>query len=265
MDRLKEESHQKDLLLQETVEEQIKMKARIKKLQTELDELRTNYNDLAECNEDVIRNQQQLVQDEVKQKNEEIEKLKEEVKAKTAQVGQYKKQKQIAPELEEEVKLKIPLSCSVICDLYVCVQFQIKLATCQSKLEGTESLFKELSRTYQEMEAKLMKKVNAKDSEIQKMQAKCHAMVTELKKHEAKQQMAQRESEIQLAQVEQQKTVIVTELSQLQKERKREDEFSKAFQQEFEANKFLRAKCAEFENQLGIAYDSLDVSHIVCV
>ena len=107
LDRLKEESHQKDILLQETAEEQAKLQVHMRELRSQLDDTNAKCHELEECNKDVLQNQGRVVQNQLKQKDEEIKKLKEDVQTKTAQVSQYKKQlaeiKPPALEPDEEV------------------------------------------------------------------------------------------------------------------------------------------------------------------
>ena len=121
------------------------------------------------------------------------------------------------------------------------------------------------------MEVHFKKKVDEKDHDLQHALKQNESFVTQLKELrakqeselrelETKQQIAQKETEMQLAQAEQQKTGMAMELSRMQKDRNREDEFSKAFQQEFDANKVLRATCMELQNQLDSALDAVDVS-----
>ena len=140
------------------------------------------------------------------------------------------------------------------------IQIQVKLATIESKLDEEEKKFKELSHKYQEMEAQWMRNVREKEGEIEQVKAQYHTQMVELKKAETRQQIAQKETEMQLARFEQERIGLASQLSRLQKERNREDEFSRAFEQEFQAKKVLMSKCEELENQLGTALDSLDVS-----
>ena len=80
------------------------------------------------------------------------------------------------------------------------------------------------------------KKLDEKDHELHHALKQNESFVEQLRELRAKQ-----ESELRIAQ-------------------NREDEFSKAFQQEFDANKVLRAKCTELQNQLDSALDTVDVS-----
>ena len=144
----------------------------------------------------------------------------------------------------------------------------MKLAKSESTLEETE---KQITRKTLEMEVHFKKKLDEKDHELQHALTKNKYLVTQLKELmakqeselrelETKQQIAQKETELQLVQAQQQKTGMAMELSRMQRDRNREDEFSKAFQQESDANKVLRAKCTELQNQLDSALDAVDVS-----
>ena len=121
------------------------------------------------------------------------------------------------------------------------------------------------------MEVHFKKKLDEKDHELQHALKQNESFAkqlkelrakqeSELRELETKQQIAQKETEMQLAQAQQQQTGMAMELSRMQKDRNREDEFSKAFQQEFDANKVLRATCMELQNQLDSALDAVDVS-----
>ena len=143
----------------------------------------------------------------------------------------------------------------------------MKLAKSESTLEEAK---KQLTKAL-EMEVHYKKKVDEKDHELQHALKQNESFVTQLKELRAKQesqlrelatkqQIAQKETEMQLVQAQQLKTGMAMELSRMQRDRNREDEFSKAFQQEFDANKVLRATCMELQNQLDSALDKVDVS-----
>lgn len=90
--RLKEESHQKDLILQRSAEEEKEKTRRLEELQGEVTAAELRYKELAECNEDVLKGKHKMEEDELKLKDEKIAELQQELKAKIAQVKQYKKQ-----------------------------------------------------------------------------------------------------------------------------------------------------------------------------
>ena len=92
LERLREESHQKGLILQSVAEEAREKEKRLGELQEKLDDADARYKGLAECNEDLIRNKHQMAQDELQRKDDRIAELEQELKAKVAQVKQYKKQ-----------------------------------------------------------------------------------------------------------------------------------------------------------------------------
>lgn len=142
----------------------------------------------------------------------------------------------------------------------MCVQLQLELVTSRSMLDEAEKRVKDLSHKNTEMEAQLRKKIQEKEHELEHMQKRDESCAARLRELETKQQIAQKETEMQIAQAQQQQTGMAMELNRLQKDRNREDEFSKAFQQEFEANKAWRAKCTELQNQLDSALDQVDVS-----
>ena len=81
LDRLREESHQKDLLLQEE-------NLAVQQLKEQLATAERNYQEQLEYIEQ-LNNDQLAIQDELQQKKDEFQK---EIQAKTAQVKQYKKQ-----------------------------------------------------------------------------------------------------------------------------------------------------------------------------
>ena len=116
---------------------------------------------------------------------------------------------------------------------------------------------KQLDGKDHELQHALLKQNESFVKQLNELRAK---QESELREIETKQQIAQKETEMQLVQAQQQKTGMAMELNRMQKDRNREDEFSKAFQQESYANKVLRAKCAELQNQLDSALDRVDVS-----
>ena len=114
------------------------------------------------------------------------------------------------------------------------------------------------------MHAQLSRKIEQKDHELQHVLKQNESHVARLRELEMEQQIARKQTEIQLVQAQQQQKGMALELSRFHKERKREDEFSKAFQQEFNANKALRANNEYLHKQLDSALDSLDVSVCTC-
>ena len=128
-------------------------------------------------------------------------------------------------------------------------------------LIDTQKSFKDLSHKNSEMEAQYSKRVEEKDCELKQLLGKNQAMLAKVHELETLQQLMKKEAELQLVKARQQQTGMATKLSRLQKDRRREDEFSKAFQQEFDANKVLRAKCSYLQKQLDSALDAVDVSH----
>ena len=97
LERLKEESHQKDLILQQSGGE-------FKELKSKLTAAEAKCQELQELNEDLIQHSQRAAEE--RGREEEIEKLREEVKVKSAQVSQYKKQLQekAVPKPNEELE-----------------------------------------------------------------------------------------------------------------------------------------------------------------
>ena len=97
VERLNEETQQKDSILQQSAEDQ-------KKLKADLSAAKKKCKDLEECNKDVLGSQEQAMKEkdkeveklsvEMDKLKEEVKKLKEDVQVKTAQVTQYKKQLQ---------------------------------------------------------------------------------------------------------------------------------------------------------------------------
>lgn len=112
------------------------------------------------------------------------------------------------------------------------------------------------------MEAHYSKTMEEKEHQLHQLLVKNKALLAEVDELKTKQQLLQKETELQLVQAHQQQTGMATELSRMQKDRKREDEFSKAFHQEFEANKVLKVTCDELRTELDTALDSFDVSCI---
>ena len=100
LDRLREESYQKDVLLQEE-------NLAVQQLKEQLATAERNYQEQLEYTEQ-LNNNQQTIQDELQQKKDEFQK---EIQTMTTQVRQYKKQinalqeKKKAPhEVEEDVR-----------------------------------------------------------------------------------------------------------------------------------------------------------------
>ena len=137
----------------------------------------------------------------------------------------------------------------------------------RSKLEEREKYFSALLQKNREMDIQLKAKTDEfkakaeeKEHELQHLRRQYEAMVTQMKELQTQQEIVQKRAEMQAVQTQQQRVGMASELNRLQKERKREDEFSKAFHDEFEANKKLRANCEALQKQLGSALDDLDVS-----
>ena len=137
----------------------------------------------------------------------------------------------------------------------------------RSKLEEREKHFSTLLKKTREMDIQLKAKTDElkakteeKEHELQHLRRQYEATVAQMKELETQQQIVQKRAEMQAVHTQQQQVGLASELNRLQKERKREDEFSKAFRDEFEANKKLRANCEALQKQLGSALDDLDVS-----
>ncbi|CAI8005759.1 hypothetical protein GBAR_LOCUS4387 [Geodia barretti] len=229
---LKEGSHEKDVLMQRASDD-------IKQLESQLTAAEGKYKELEECNRDILRSQEQANQDGMRQ-NEELEKLKEEVKVKTAQVTQFKKQlegKNNTIPTEQVEKL------------------QIELATSRSSLEDTAKQLKHLSFKHAEMEKQYAKKIQEIEKQLQVMKGENMRMVKESETHR---KLLEKQKELQLNQAQMQQAEMANELTRLQRARNREDEFSKAFHEEFEAHRVMKAKYAELQHQLDAALDSLD-------
>ena len=134
----------------------------------------------------------------------------------------------------------------------------------RSKLEEREKHFSTLLQKNRDMDIQLKAKTDEfkakakeKEHELQHLRRQYEAMVAQMKELQTQQQIVQKRAEMQAVQTQQQQVGMASELNRLQK---REDEFSKAFRDEFEANKKLRAKCEALQKQLGSALDDLDVS-----
>lgn len=93
LDRLREESHQKDLLLQ-------KENLAVQQLREQLATAERNYQEQLQYTEQLNKNQQAILQ----QKKDEVDKFQQEIQAKTAQVKQYKKQVDALQEKKEKEK-----------------------------------------------------------------------------------------------------------------------------------------------------------------
>ena len=142
------------------------------------------------------------------------------------------------------------------------MQLQLELAKSRSVAEEAEQRFKAVSHKNAELEAHYRKKVAEKEHELRQLLERNNALLAQVSELSTKQQLLKKETELQLVQAQQQQTGMATELSRMQKERKREDEFSKAFQQEFDANRVLRGECEKLREELDTAMDSLDVSRV---
>ena len=77
---------------------------------------------------------------------------------------------------------------------------------------------------------------------------------------ETRQKLVEKQKELQLSEAHIQQATMANELTRLQRARNREDEFSKAFQEEFAAHHAMKARYAELQNKLDSLLDSLDVS-----
>ena len=108
LERLREESHQKDLILQQSGGE-------LQELKSKLTAAEAKCQELQELNEDLIQHSQRAAEE--RGREEEIEKLREEVKVKSAQVGQYKKQ------LQEKAVAKPNEELEKVSDSMCCIKF----------------------------------------------------------------------------------------------------------------------------------------------
>ena len=137
------------------------------------------------------------------------------------------------------------------------VQLQIELATRRSSLEDTAKQLKHLSFKHAEMEKQYAKKIQEIEKQLHVMKAETMRMVKESETHR---KLLEKQKELQLNQAQMQQAEMANELTRLQRARNREDEFSKAFHEEFAAHRVMKAKYAELQHQLDAALDSLDVS-----
>ena len=96
LDRLRDESHQKDLLLQKAAEENLA----IQQLKEQLATAERNYQEQLEYIEQ-LNNKQLAIQDELQRKRDEVDRYQQEIQVKTAQVKQYKKQVDALQEKEK--------------------------------------------------------------------------------------------------------------------------------------------------------------------
>jgi hypothetical protein len=135
------------------------------------------------------------------------------------------------------------------------MQLQIELATSRSSLEDTAKQLKDLSFKHAEMEKHYAKKFQEVEKQLQVMKAENQRMVKESETHR---RLVEKQKELQLNQAQMQQAEMANELTRLQMARNREDEFSKAFHEEFEAHRVMKAKYAELQHQLDTALDSLD-------
>ena len=134
----------------------------------------------------------------------------------------------------------------------------------RSKLEEREKHFSTLLQKNREMDIQLKVKTDEfkakteeKEHELQHLRRQYEVTVAQMKELQTQQEIVLKRAEMQAVQTQQQQVGMASELNRLQK---REDEFSKAFRDEFEANKKLRAVCEALQKQLGSALDDLDVS-----
>jgi hypothetical protein len=88
--------------------------------------------------------------------------------------------------------------------------------------------------------------------------AQSQMLMGQLREFETREQLVRKETELQLTQAQQREAEMATELGRMHKDRRREDEFARVFQHEFEAHKLTKAKCTELQNQLDSVLDSLD-------
>ena len=125
LDRLREESHQKDLLLQKAAEENLalhQLKATAER----------NCQEQLEYIEQ-LNNNQLAFQDELQQKRDEVDRYQQEIQAKTAQVKQYKKQ---VDALKEKTSHEVEEICSYMCStcIHSCASNCVGQAWTKSKI-----------------------------------------------------------------------------------------------------------------------------------
>ena len=89
LERLKEETYQKDVILQEAEEEATRKEKHAKEM---LANAKKKFREELERTESLLSTQQRTVHEELQYKIQEVETLQQDVLAKTAQVKQYKKQ-----------------------------------------------------------------------------------------------------------------------------------------------------------------------------
>ena len=110
------------------------------------------------------------------------------------------------------------------------------------------------------MQKQYDKKLQEMEQLVQQLKTQNCLLEGLMRESEAKQKLMEKKKALELSQSQQQQAEIMSELSRMQKDRKREDEFSKAFREEFEAHKTMKGKCAALQNQLDSYLDTLDVS-----
>ena len=129
----------------------------------------------------------------------------------------------------------------------------------KSKLEETE---KELSTLQKAMDQKYRKKLEEADEELHRLQHMNQTLTLQIAEMENSQRQELHTAQMKVAEAEQQQQGMASQLRELKGERRREDDFSKAFQEEFEARKKWMNKCQLLQKKLDSTMDQLDVSRL---
>ena len=129
----------------------------------------------------------------------------------------------------------------------------------KSKLELTEKELSTLQKTSRATDQKYRKKLEEAEAELHRLQHMNETLTLQMTEMESNQCQVLHTTQVKLAEAEQEQQGMATRLRELKGERRREDDFSKAFQEEFEAHKKWMNKCHLLQKKLESTMDQLDV------
>ena len=138
-------------------------------------------------------------------------------------------------------------------------QLQVEMVQYKSKLADTEEELSTLQKTSKATDQKYRKKLEEAEEELHHLQHMNETLTLQMAKMESNQHQVLHTDLVKLAEAEEEQQGMASRLRELKGERRREDDFSKAFQEEFEARKKWMNKCQLLQKKLDATMEQLDV------
>lgn len=130
----------------------------------------------------------------------------------------------------------------------------------KSKLELAEKELSTLQKTSKAMDQKYRKKLEEAEEELHRVQQMNETLTLQMQAMESSQRQKLHTTQMKLTEAEQQQQAMASQLRELKGERRREDDLSKALQEEFEGRKKWMNKCQLLQKKLDSTLDQMDVS-----